>query len=85
MNQSQYIFCCLFRTVSPNFEELDYEIQYDVALKLYSEFEYSKFNLNDKEEYECMLEYLLDLMSRLSYKTIDIKGLDLEQFRPSLN
>lgn len=85
MTESQYLFCCLFRTVSPNFDELDYVIQYDVSLKLYKEFEISKFNVPEQEDYECMIEYLVDLMSRLAYKTIDIKGLDLELFRPSLN
>jgi len=84
MTTDQYLFCCLFRTVSQNYDELDYEVQYEVGMKLYPEFEKSKFNNADRPNYESMIEYLIDFMSRVcEVSSTNVTAADFSS--PSLN
>ncbi len=60
MIYSQYLFACLLKEFDKEFSELEYDIQYDVAIGEYEEFENSDYNNVEKPEYECMVEYIKD-------------------------
>jgi hypothetical protein len=60
MDYSQYLFSCLLKLFDSEFEQMEYDIQYDVAISEYEEFENSSYNDENRGEYECIVEYLTD-------------------------
>ena len=60
MNYNQYLFSCLMKLFDSDFEQMEYDIQFDVAIAEYEEFENSKYNDVNRPEYECIVEYLTD-------------------------
>lgn len=60
MNYSEYLFCCLLKLYAKTFEGLEYDSQYKLGMLQYKDFENSRFNVNAKSEYECIINYLED-------------------------
>ena len=60
MNYSEYLFSCLLKIYDKNFAELEYDLQYEKLAQRYLGFTQSKFDVDTKGEYECMIEYLED-------------------------
>lgn len=58
MNYNEYLFSCLLKIYDKKFKELEYDLQYEDIGKLYLQFAESKFNINTKSEYECIIDYL---------------------------
>ena len=76
MNYNQYLFSCLLKIYSLEFEQLEYDLQYEKVFELYKEFEDSKFNIYTKGEYDCIEDYLkdkyYDLYTNRKLKLIDL-------------
>jgi len=60
MDYNQYLFSCLLKLFDKEFEQMEYDIQFDVAIAEYEIFENSKYNDVNRPEYECIVEYLTD-------------------------
>jgi hypothetical protein len=58
MNYNIYLFSCLLKLFDKEFEQLEYDIQYEKAVKEYMKFSSSKFNDVTKSEYDCIVNYL---------------------------
>lgn len=58
MNYQVYLFSCLLKKYDKEFEEMEYDLQYDEAPLVYADFVKSSFNVSEKGEYDCMVEYL---------------------------
>jgi hypothetical protein len=60
MNYNVYLFICLLKLYDKEFNELEYDLQFHNAPKLYEDFFKSSFNDTSKGEYECIIAYLND-------------------------
>ena len=60
MNYNEYLFSCLLKIYDKEFEQIEYDLQFEKIGGLYSEFTQSKFDVDTKGEYECIIEYLED-------------------------
>lgn len=58
MNYNQYLYSCLLKVYDKGFEELEYDLQFELLPTLYKEFEESAFNNLNMGEYECIINYL---------------------------
>lgn len=58
MNYNEYLFSCLLKIYDKGFEQMEYDLQYERIAQRYLAFTQSKFNVDTKSEYECMIEYL---------------------------
>ena len=58
MNYQVYLFSCLLKKYDKEFEEMEYDLQFEEAPFRYADFEKSSFNVSEKGEYDCMVEYL---------------------------
>jgi hypothetical protein len=70
MNYNVYLFVCLLKLYDKDFNELEYDLQFDDASKLYEDFFNSNFNDTSKGEYECILTYLKDKFPNADKETI---------------
>ena len=64
MDYDVYLFSNLIKLFDKEFEELPYDEQYDDLPTLYADFENSKFNVDTKSAYDCMVEYFQDKYPR---------------------
>jgi hypothetical protein len=60
MNYSEYLFSCLLKIYDKEFEQMEYDLQFERIAQRYLGFTQSKFDVDTKGEYECMIEYLED-------------------------
>ena len=60
MNYNEYLFSCLLKIYDKEFEQMEYDLQYEKIAQRYLGFTQSKFDVDTKGEYECMIEYLED-------------------------
>ena len=60
MNYNVYLFICLLKLYDKEFNELEYDLQFQNAPKLYEDFFRSSFNDTNKGEYDCIIAYLKD-------------------------
>jgi hypothetical protein len=60
MNYNVYLFICLLKLYDKEFNELEYDLQFQNAPKLYEDFFKSSFNDVKQSEYDCILAYLKD-------------------------
>ena len=58
MDYDMYLFSNLIKLFDEEFEQLPYDEQYDKLPTLYEDYENSKFNVDTKGAYECMIDYL---------------------------
>jgi hypothetical protein len=58
MNYDVYLFACLLREFSSEFNNRPYDEQYDLAVQQFKVFEKSKYNDVNKGAYECIENYL---------------------------
>ena len=58
MDYDMYLFSNLIKLFNSEFEELPYDEQYDTLPSLYEDYDNSKFNVDTKGAYECMINYL---------------------------
>lgn len=58
MNYDVYLFSCLLREFSAEFNNRPYDEQYDIAMVEFKKFEASTFNDVNKGAYECIENYL---------------------------
>jgi hypothetical protein len=58
MDYDMYLFSNLIKFYDAEFEELPYDEQWDTLPSLYEEYDNSKFNVDTKGAYECMIEFL---------------------------
>ena len=58
MNYDTYLFTCLLREYDTFFDSLNYDIQYRVALNLYSDYLNSPYCNPLKENTQCMKDYI---------------------------
>lgn len=64
MDYDMYLFSNLIKLFDEEFEQLPYDEQYDDLPTLYADFENSKFNVDTKSAYDCMVEYFQDKYPR---------------------
>ena len=60
MNYNVYLFSCLLKIYDKEFNELEYDLQFQRAPKLYEDFFSSDFNNENQSEYDCIVAYLKD-------------------------
>jgi hypothetical protein len=60
MNYNVYLFICLLKLYDKEFNELEYDLQFQDAPKLYDDFFASDFNDTNESEYDCIVAYLKD-------------------------
>lgn len=60
MNYDVYLFSNLIKYYDTEFEQLPYDEQWDKLPTLYEGYDNSKFNVDTKGEYECMIDFLKD-------------------------
>jgi len=60
MNYNEYLFSCLLKIYDKEFAELEYDLQYEKLAQRYLGFTQSRFNVDTKGEYECIIDYLKD-------------------------
>jgi len=60
MNYNEYLFSCLLKIYDKNFAELEYDLQYEKLAQRYLGFTQSKFDVDTKSEYDCIIDYLED-------------------------
>ena len=77
MDYDLYLFSCLIKLYDTEFEEEAYDYQYDILPKLYEEFENSRFNIDTKSTYECIIAYL---NYKYKPKTIISHGSEMLEF-----
>jgi hypothetical protein len=58
MNYDVYLFSCLLKEFSSEFNEMPYDEQYYIALEKFKAFEKSTFNDVNQGAYECIVNYL---------------------------
>lgn len=58
MSYDVYLFACLLRGFSSEFNDRPYDEQYNLALEQFKVFEKSKYNDTTKSMYECIEDYL---------------------------
>lgn len=58
MNYDIYLFACLLREFSNEFDNTPYDEQYDIAIREFKKFEQSQYNDTNKGSYECIENYL---------------------------
>lgn len=63
MTYNEYLFSCLLKIYDKEFEQMEYDLQYERIAQRYLGFTQSKFNVDTKGEYECIIDYLKDKMS----------------------
>jgi hypothetical protein len=64
MNYSFYLFVNLRILILPN--QTEYDIQHGNDLALFDMFDQSTFNVGEIDEYQCMLNFLQDLKSKIN-------------------
>lgn len=67
MNYDVYLFSNLIKFYDTEFEELPYDEQWDTLPSLYEEYDNSKFNVDTKGAYQCMIEFLEDKYKKQYY------------------
>lgn len=60
MSYNEYLFCCLLKLYSKEFNELEYDLQYQLGIEKYNDFSNSQYNCDSKSEYDCIVKYLKD-------------------------
>ena len=60
MDYNEYLFSCLLKIYDKEFEQMEYDLQYERIAQRYIGFTQSKFDVDTKSEYECIVEYLED-------------------------
>jgi len=64
MNYSQFLFSQLFMNYVENnetqYQDLEYDLIYSYVLEHRRNFISSKYNIDTKAEYECILDYLIN-------------------------
>ena len=60
MTYEQYLFAKLLALYDLNFAEEPYDHQFEYALMMYTEFEQSSYNEENKNLYQCIVSYLKD-------------------------
>lgn len=60
MNYNEYLFSCLLKIYDKGFEQMEYDLQFERIAQRYLGFTQSKFNVDTKGLYECIIEYLDD-------------------------
>jgi hypothetical protein len=58
MNYDVYLFTCLLREFSSEFNNRPYDEQYDLAAQQFKIFQASEYNDTNKGLYECIENYL---------------------------
>lgn len=66
INYNEYLFSCLLKLHDHNFEQLEYDMQFNMIKAMYAAFEESTFNNPDKPVYECINTYLKSIYSPLT-------------------
>lgn len=56
---SFFLFCKLFDTYHPSYEE--YDLAYDRMIGLFNDYTISDCNIESEPEYECMEKYIMHL------------------------
>ena len=56
MHYSFYLFVQLRNEIMPN--DVEYDLQYGEDLQLFKMYETSEYNVEDKTEYDCMVDFL---------------------------
>jgi len=58
MNYNEYLFSCLLKIYDKEFEQMEYDLQYEKLAQRYLGFTQSKFDVDTKSEYDCIIDYL---------------------------
>jgi hypothetical protein len=58
MNYSQFLFSQLLVAMVDTKYPIEYDILYDVSKIIYRDYDESKHNISDKNEYDCMVDYI---------------------------
>ena len=60
MNYNEYLFSCLLKIYDKEFEQMEYDLQFEKIAQRYLGFTQSKFDVDTKSEYDCIIDYLED-------------------------
>jgi hypothetical protein len=58
MDYTSFLFSNLLREFNKSYDELPYDEMYDKHIALLLEYEKSKFNVDDKTEYQCIVDFM---------------------------
>ena len=58
MNYSQFLFSQLIKDLLKTNYTIQYDTLFDVSLMIYNDYNESKYNDSNKDEYSCMVEYI---------------------------
>lgn len=59
MSYSEFMLCNLLREINTSFNELEYDLMFGEAKRIYTEFTSSKFNDVKYGEYDCVHKYII--------------------------
>ena len=57
---SFYLFAELTKLYNEDISIMEYDIQFYYILEVYEQYEQSKYNIDPKGEYECIINFLID-------------------------
>jgi len=58
MNYSQFLFSQLIKDLLKTNYTIPYDTLFDVSLMIYNDYNESKYNDSNKDEYYCIVEYI---------------------------
>ena len=58
MNYTSFLFSNLLREFNESYNELPYDEMFSAHVDLLIQFETSEFNVNDKTEYQCIVDFM---------------------------
>ena len=64
MNYSEFLFCDLLKGYAPSFKEMPLDDMWDKYKSFYTLYEESKYNDNDKNESDCMIDFIQSEMRK---------------------
>jgi hypothetical protein len=60
MSYSEFMLCNLLRDMNDSFNNLEYDLMFGEALRIYVEFYVSDYNNPNKGEYDCVYNFLVN-------------------------
>ena len=58
MHYNQFLLSILLTEILRPFSELEYDLLWDIVPTIYKDYEDSKWNKQEKSEYDCIVDYI---------------------------
>lgn len=60
MTYSEFMLCNLLRNINDSFNNMEYDLMFGEAKRIYEEFSKSNYNNPKKGEYDCVYDFLIN-------------------------